>query len=134
MWEVESGWAMEEVGSGVERARNYGRTTFWRKRNPLGLSVQMQPTISSPHGTVKAPLARPVLPEPLRSWSGTRSDFPRDASAAAVFEEVAQHHPDAVARVQGNVQLTYEQLNVRANRFAGGLHPARAKPETMAAC
>jgi len=94
----------------------------------------MQPTISSPHGTVKAPLARPVLPEPLRSWSGTRSDFPRDASAAAVFEEVAQHHPDAVALVQGNVQLTYEQLNVRANRLAGRLHRAGVKPETMVAC
>ncbi len=94
----------------------------------------MQPTIFSPHETVKAPLARPVLPEPLRSWSGTRSDFPRDASAAAVFEEVAQHHPDAVALVQGNVQLTYEQLNVRANRLAGRLRRAGVKPETMVAC
>jgi len=94
----------------------------------------MQPTISSPHGTVKAPPARPVLPERLRNWSGARSDFPRDASVAAVFEEVAQQHPDAVAVVQGDVQLTYEQLNRQANRLAGRLRHAGVKPETMVAC
>jgi amino acid adenylation domain-containing protein len=94
----------------------------------------MQPTIFSPHGTVKAPLARPVLPEPLRNWSGTRTDFPRDASVAAVFEEVAQQHPDAVAVIQGDVQLTYERLNRRANRLAGRLRHAGVKPETMIAC
>jgi amino acid adenylation domain-containing protein len=94
----------------------------------------MQPTISSLHGTVKAPPARPVLPELLRNWSGTRSDFPRDASVAAVFEEVAEQHPDAVALDQDDIQLTYEQLNRRANRLAGRLRHAGVKPETMVAC
>ena len=94
----------------------------------------MQPTIFSPHGTVKARPARPVLPEPLQNWSGTRTDFPRDASVAAVFEEVAQEHPDAVALVQGDVELTYEQLNARANRLAGLLRDAGVRPETFVAC
>jgi len=94
----------------------------------------MRPTISSPHETVKPPPARLVLPEPLRHWSGTRSDFPRDASVAAVFEGVAEQHPDAVALVQDDIQLTYEQLNRRANRLAGRLRHAGVKPETMVAC
>jgi amino acid adenylation domain-containing protein len=96
----------------------------------------MQPMISSPDGSVKVSPERPVrfLPETLRTWSGTRSDYPRDASVATVFEQVVQQHSDSVALVQGETQLTYEQLNRRANRLASRLRHAGVKPETMVVC
>jgi len=96
----------------------------------------MQPMISSPDGSVKVSPARPLrfLPEPLRTWSGTRSEYPRDATVATVFEQVAQLHPDAIALVQGDIQMTYEQLNRRANRLARRLHHAGVKSEAMVVC
>jgi aspartate racemase len=74
------------------------------------------------------------LPEPLRTWSGTRSEYPRGATASRVFEEVAKEHPNAVALVQDNIELTYQELNRRANRLAHRLRRAGVKPETMVAC
>jgi amino acid adenylation domain-containing protein len=96
----------------------------------------MQPMISSPDGSVKVSPARPLrfLPEPLRTWSGTRSEYPRGATVATVFEQVVQLHPDSVALVQGDIQMTYEQLNRRANRLARRLCHAGVKSEAMVVC
>jgi amino acid adenylation domain-containing protein len=96
----------------------------------------MQPMISSADGSAKVAPAVPVrfLPEPLRTWSGTRSKYPRSATVSALFEEGAKEHPDAIALAQGEVQVTYEELNRRANRLAHRLRHAGVKPETMVGC
>ena len=96
----------------------------------------MQPMISSADGSAKVAPAVPVrfLPEPLRTWSGTRSEYPRSATVSALFEEVAKEHPDAIALAQDEVQVTYEELNRRANRLAHRLLDAGVKPETMVGC
>jgi aspartate racemase len=74
------------------------------------------------------------LPEPLRTWSGTSSEYPRGASVATLFEEIANEHPDAVALVQDDVEVTYKELNKRANRLAHRLRSAGVVTETMVAC
>ena len=92
----------------------------------------MQPTISSPDGSPKP--APAILPEPLQTWSGTRSEYPRNGTVATVFEEIAKKHPDAIALVQDDIELTYEELNKEANRLAHRLCRAGVKPETMVGC
>jgi amino acid adenylation domain-containing protein len=96
----------------------------------------MQPIISSPDRSADVAPVMPVrlLPEPLRSWSGTSSEYPRGASAATLFEEIANEYPDAVALVQGDAELTYKELNKRANRLAHRLRSAGVVTETMVAC
>jgi len=96
----------------------------------------MQPIISSPDRSADVAPVMPVrfLPEPLRSWSGTSSEYPQGASVATLFEEIANEHPDAVALVQGDVELTYKELNKRANRLAHRLRLAGVVTETMVAC
>lgn len=74
------------------------------------------------------------LPEPLRSWSGTSSEYPRNASVATLFEEIANAYPDSVALVHGDVELTYKELNRRANRLAHRLRSSGVDTETMVAC
>src|SRR5258708_18925937 len=93
----------------------------------------MQPTIFSADGPAKVAPAIPVrfLPEPLRTWSGTRSEYPRSAAISVLFEEVAKERPDAIALAQDEGQITYEELNRRANRLAHRLRHAGLKPETM---
>ncbi len=96
----------------------------------------MQPIISSPERSADVAPGIPVrfLAEPLRSWSGTLSEYPRNASVAMLFEEIANEHPNAVALVYGDVELTYNELNGRANRLAHRLRLAGVETETLVAC
>jgi amino acid adenylation domain-containing protein len=54
----------------------------------------------------------------LVEWNNTASDYPRDASIGAVFEEQVRRNPDAVALEFDGRQMTYGELNARANRLA----------------
>jgi len=56
--------------------------------------------------------------KPPAQWSGTRSDYPRDSAIHKVFEEQAQRTPSAVALVFQDAHLSYDALNLRANRLA----------------
>jgi len=54
----------------------------------------------------------------LVEWNDTRTDYPRNASIQRLFEEQAGRTPSAVAIVFGNAQLSYDELNRRANQLA----------------
>jgi len=56
----------------------------------------------------------------LHGLAGPRRPLP-DRRAHQLFEERARAHPDAIAAVHGNGQLTYRTLNVRANQLARAL-------------
>ena len=51
-------------------------------------------------------------------WNRTATDYPRDASIHTLFETQARQSPDAVAVAFGDEQLTYQELNWRANQVA----------------
>ncbi len=55
---------------------------------------------------------------PPAEWSGTRTNYPRDLAVHQVFEQQAQRTPNAVAVVFGESQLSYAELNQRANHLA----------------
>ena len=38
-----------------------------------------------------------TLPESVREWNATRTDYPREKTVAQLFEEIAAIHADAVA-------------------------------------
>jgi amino acid adenylation domain-containing protein len=61
----------------------------------------------------------------LSDWNNTRTNYPRDASIHELFEEQAQRTPKAVAVIFEGSQLSYEELNRRANRVARGLQKLR---------
>ncbi|WP_392535131.1 amino acid adenylation domain-containing protein [Nostoc sp. C117] len=54
----------------------------------------------------------------LVEWNNTQVDYPRDKSIHQLFEEQVERTPNAVAVEFGNQQLTYQQLNCRANQLA----------------
>jgi amino acid adenylation domain-containing protein len=51
-------------------------------------------------------------------WNDTRTNYPRDASIHDLFAKQTQQTPSNVAVVFGNAQLSYDELNRRANRLA----------------
>ncbi|MEH2230338.1 MAG: non-ribosomal peptide synthase/polyketide synthase [Nostoc sp.] len=54
----------------------------------------------------------------LVEWNDTGVDYPQDKCIHQFFEEQVERTPDAVAVVFENEQLTYQQLNCRANQLA----------------
>ena len=79
-----------------------------------------------------------VLPEAERrqvlyDWNATQADYPRDRCLHELFEAQAQHTPEAVAVVFEDQQLTYAELNVRANRLAHYLRSLGVGPDVLVA-
>ncbi|MEH1813038.1 MAG: amino acid adenylation domain-containing protein [Nostoc sp.] len=54
----------------------------------------------------------------LVDWNDTQSDYSQDKCIHQLFEEQVKCTPDTVAVVFENEQLTYQQLNCRANQLA----------------
>ena len=54
----------------------------------------------------------------LVEWNNTQTDYLQDKCIHQLFEEQVERTPDAVAVVFENQQLTYHQLNCRANQLA----------------
>ena len=69
----------------------------------------------------------------LTAWNATAQDYPRDACLHTLFEAAAARTPDAVAVVFMDRQLTYGELNARANRLAHHLRGLGVGPEVRVA-
>jgi amino acid adenylation domain-containing protein len=66
----------------------------------------------------------------LVEWNDTRSDYPRESCIHTLFEAQAARTPDTVALVHGDSQLTYRQLDTRANQLAHHLRSLGVHPGT----
>ncbi|MER6502572.1 amino acid adenylation domain-containing protein [Streptomyces sp. NPDC001455] len=68
----------------------------------------------------------------LESLAGPRRELP-DHRFHELFEQRVAAHPDAVAAVHGEQQLTYRELNARANRVGRALLARGLRPEGVVA-
>ena len=67
----------------------------------------------------------------LSLWNETHTDYPSDKCIHQLFEEQVKRTPDAVAVVCSAQQLTYNELNCRANQLAHYLQKLGVKPEEL---
>lgn len=67
----------------------------------------------------------------LVKWNDTQVDYPRDLCIHQLFEQQVERTPDAIAIVFENQQLTYRELNNRANQLAHYLQKLGIKPEVL---
>ncbi|MFM6069709.1 MAG: amino acid adenylation domain-containing protein, partial [Sphaerospermopsis kisseleviana] len=67
----------------------------------------------------------------LIEWNDTQVEYPVDKCIHELFEEQVEKTPNAIAVVFENEQLTYQQLNSRANQLAHHLQSLGVKPETL---
>ncbi len=79
-------------------------------------------------------VGKAVLPECIRVWNATATEYPREKTVAQLFGEVATARPDSTAVEFGNQRLTYSELNVRSNRIANRLRRMGVGAETMVGC
>ena len=54
----------------------------------------------------------------LYEWNATEREYPRDKCVHELFEEQVAKTPEAVAVVYEEAELSYGELNARANRLA----------------
>jgi amino acid adenylation domain-containing protein len=76
-------------------------------------------------------LTEPESKQVLVEWNQTQTDYPKEACIHELFEEQVECNPDALAVVQDNHQLTYGDLNTRANQLAHYLRKLAVGPEVL---
>ncbi|HLF29285.1 MAG TPA: amino acid adenylation domain-containing protein, partial [Anaerolineae bacterium] len=67
----------------------------------------------------------------LVEWNATQVEYRHDRCIQQLFEEQAERTPDAAAVVFADRQLTYRELNERANCLAHYLQHLGVKPEVL---
>ncbi|WP_224247833.1 non-ribosomal peptide synthetase/type I polyketide synthase [Hyalangium gracile] len=65
----------------------------------------------------------------LREWNQTQADYPKDVTVHAAFQAQVRRAPEAVALVFGDRQLTYRELDRRAQRIARELRQRGVRTE-----
>jgi amino acid adenylation domain-containing protein/non-ribosomal peptide synthase protein (TIGR01720 family) len=89
--------------------------------------------VANPQQTVSE---LPLLSESERQqllfdWNDTQTDYPQDKCIHQLFEEQVAKTPDAIAVVFEQQELTYQQLNHRANQLAHYLQTLGVRPEVL---
>src|SRR3990167_11340786 len=69
----------------------------------------------------------------LIEWNDTVEPYPQDKTVHQLFEEQVERTPDQVAVVFEEEQLSYRELNARANQLAHYLRKRGVKPNTLVA-
>jgi len=69
----------------------------------------------------------------LADWNATAADYPQDLCIHELFEAQVRQTPEAAAVVFEDRQLTYAELNARANRLAHHLRAQGVGPEARVA-
>ncbi|MGI8503164.1 MAG: amino acid adenylation domain-containing protein [Hassallia sp.] len=78
------------------------------------------------------PILTPAESETLLiDWNNTKVDYPQEACIHELFEAQVEKTPDAIALIFANQELTYRELNNRANQLAHYLQNLGVKPETL---
>jgi amino acid adenylation domain-containing protein/non-ribosomal peptide synthase protein (TIGR01720 family)/FkbM family methyltransferase len=96
------------------------------------LTVLLEGISASPEARLSALplLAREERLQLLFEWRGTTTEYPAEACVQELFHERAEAEPDRVALVRGEHQLTYGELNARANGLARRLRSLGVGLET----
>jgi amino acid adenylation domain-containing protein len=127
---------MSETKSGLRGSLHYNPDLFDDQTmiRMLGhLQVLLEGIISDPDRRLAdlPMLTQTEKHQLLVEWNDTGRDYPKDKCIHELFEEQVERTPDAVAVVYEEQQLTYRELNTRANQLAHYLRKFGVGPETL---
>ena len=93
----------------------------------------LQAVINDPQQNLRElPLLSPAQRQQLLvDWNNTKTDYPQDQCIHQLFEAQVERTPDAIAVVFETQQLTYTELNCRANQLAHYLQSLGVGPEVL---
>jgi len=127
--------AMEEAAEGLEGVLEYSTDLFDEAMvaRLAGHYIELlQHMVARPDASVGSlPLLTAGELAELRAWNDTARPFPSEQCVHQRFEQHAAHNPEATALVCGGRQLSYGDLDRRANQLAHVLRSAGVGPETL---
>ena len=68
---------------------------------------------------------------PLKEWNETQNNYPQNKCIQELFEQQVEQTPEAIAVVLAEEQLTYQELNRKANQLASYLRDLGVEPDTL---
>jgi amino acid adenylation domain-containing protein len=114
----------EQIGShGVMRKRKRIQTSGSDRPPAESEQLGLDPNVPLP-GQCNTPDT-----ELITDWNQTAADYPRDKRIHDFIEEQVARSPDAVAAIFRDQQLTYRELDSRANQMARFLMESGVRPE-----
>jgi amino acid adenylation domain-containing protein len=99
------------------------------------LRILLEGAVANPNSAVSA---LPMLSESERKkllvdWNDTATDYPAHKCIQDLFEQQVNDRPDAVALVSADGEMTYREVNARANQLAHYLRSRAIVPDTRVA-
>ncbi|GHO60122.1 hypothetical protein KSB_85970 [Ktedonobacter robiniae] len=91
----------------------------------------LEGVVATPHDKISALpfISAPERQLVLREWNATQRAYPSEKCVQRLFEECVDAQPDTIALVYEEEQLTYRELNARANQLAHYLRRVTVGPE-----
>ncbi|MEA5476035.1 amino acid adenylation domain-containing protein [Pseudanabaena galeata UHCC 0370] len=127
---------MEETEIGLSGHFEYNSGLFNRltiKRLISHFQILLESIVKNPKQSISQ---LPILTERekhqlLVEWNDTNTDYPQDKCIHQLFEEQVERTPDAIAVSFQDQNLTYRELNRRANQLAHYLQNLGVKPNIL---
>ncbi|MDM8557745.1 amino acid adenylation domain-containing protein [Candidatus Parabeggiatoa sp. HSG14] len=127
--------SMEEMSQGLTGFIEYNTDLFEQatiERMIGHLKTLLMGIVKNSHQPIgELPLLTEAEKQQFIAWNDTTTDYPRDKTIIDLFEEQVEKTPTNIAVVFENKQLTYQELNSRANQLAHYLQTLGVKPEIL---
>ncbi|MEG4594111.1 amino acid adenylation domain-containing protein [Microcoleus sp. F8_C2] len=127
---------IEKTSSGLIGEWEYN-TDFFDDATIARITAHFHTLLSGIVANPEAPISDlPLLTQQeqhqlLFEWNDTTKDYPQDKCIHQLFEAQVENSPNAVAVVFEGKQLTYRELNARANQLAHYLQSLGVGPEVL---
>jgi amino acid adenylation domain-containing protein/non-ribosomal peptide synthase protein (TIGR01720 family) len=126
---------MEETESGIRGALEYNTDLFDAAtiaRMAEHLQTLLAGIVANPEQQIaQLPLLTANEQHQLLAWNQTYAEYSLNRCIHELFEEQVEKTPDAVAVVFVEQQLTYQELNTKANQLAHYLQNLGVSPDTL---
>jgi amino acid adenylation domain-containing protein len=127
--------SMEETASGLVGSFEYNTDLFevdTIRRMAGHLQTLLSGIIANPEQNLwELPLLTEAEKAQLLEWNDTQAEYSNSQLIHHLFEAQVERTPGAVAVVFENQQLTYQELNARANQLAHYLQNLGVGPEVL---
>ncbi len=124
-----------EIASGLMGRLEYSTDLFERatiERLSGHLQTLLTGIVENPNTPIhELPLLTKAEQQQLLAWNDTAADYPQYLCIHQLFEAQADKTPNAIAVVFEDQQLTYRELNTKANQLAHYLQTLGVKPEVL---
>ncbi|BAB74343.1 non-ribosomal peptide synthetase [Anabaena sp. FACHB-709] len=126
-------WFVSETAQGLSCKLEYNTDLFAAttiERLAGHLETLLQAVVLNPEQHInELPLLTTVEQQQLAQWNATQRQYPQQC-LHELFEAQVRQTPEKIAVIWGEKQLTYQELNTKANQLACHLQSLGVQPET----